>query len=178
MKRWRTTVNVGLSRSQLSPPSPQTPACLPACRQHAIPRIPAANQDAPINKDSKSPNPRSLRQHTLAEPIPPCCFGSCFCFRLVLRHRPFHHTNLQVSPASIEVKVLILAASAYITCLRLRISCFRIYLSTPTASALGLPAPAMARLVPGPQPTDPFAMPTGRRSGIFASGRSLEETGG
>ena len=37
---------------------------------------PAANQDAPINKDSKSPNPRSLRQHTPAESIPPCCI--CF----------------------------------------------------------------------------------------------------
>ena len=57
---------------------------------------PAANQDAPINKDSKSSNPRSLKQHTLAESISFCCF--CFC--LILRHRPFHHTNLQISSRS------------------------------------------------------------------------------
>ena len=98
-KRWRTTVNVGLSRSQPSPPSPQTPACPSARRRQWPPASePAANQDAPINKDSKSSNPRSLKQHTLAEPISLCCF--CFCS--VLRNRPFHHTNLQVSPAPIQ----------------------------------------------------------------------------
>ena len=56
------------------------------------------------------------------------------------------------------------------------ISDFRIYLSTPTASALELPAPTVARLIPEPQSTNPFAMPTGRRSGLFASGRSLKKT--
>ena len=56
------------------------------------PPEPAANQNAPISKNSKSPNPKSLRQHTPAGPIPPCCFYFC------PRNRPFHHTNNQVSP--------------------------------------------------------------------------------
>ena len=100
---------------------------------------PAANQDAPINKDSKSPNPRSLRQHTLAEPIPPCCFRFC----LVLRNRPFHRTNNQVSPrirSSFSWPSHIYSAPA----LQLSFSCLRIYVSTSTASALGLPASTTA----------------------------------
>ena len=36
----------------------------------------AVNQDAPINKNSKSSNSRSLKQHTLAESISLCCFCS------------------------------------------------------------------------------------------------------
>ena len=75
MKRWGTTVNVSLLRSQSSPPSPQ-PSARRQCSQYPAARPPApepaANQNAPINKDSKSPNPRSLKQHTPAEPIPPC----------------------------------------------------------------------------------------------------------
>ena len=63
----------------------------PFCSEFAV------NQDAPINKDSKSSNPRSLRQHTLAKSISLCCFCFCFCFRFVLRHRPFRYTNLQIS---------------------------------------------------------------------------------
>ena len=51
-------------------------ACLPPTRQHPA-TIFAANQDAPINKNSKSSNPKSLKQHTPAKPIPLCCF--CFC---------------------------------------------------------------------------------------------------
>ena len=98
----------------------------------------AVNQNASINKNSKSSNSRSLRQHTLAKSISLCCFD----FHFVLRNRSFHHTNLQISLASIEIKILnkilILAAFAYIFYLRLllRIFCFRIYLFTSIASAL------------------------------------------
>ena len=109
----------------------------------------AANQNASINKDSKSSNSRSLRQHTLAKSISLCCFD----FYFVLRNRSFHHTNLQISSASIEVKILnkilnkilILAAFAYIFYLRLllRIFCFRIYLFTSIASAMDSSASIM-----------------------------------
>ena len=76
-KRWRTTVKVGLSRSQFRPSFSQ-----PSVRRQCVIALlsvseSAANQNAPINKDSKSPNPRSLKQHTPAEPISPCCFCSC-----------------------------------------------------------------------------------------------------
>ena len=52
----------------------------------------AVNQNAPINKNSKNSNSRNLKQHTLAKSISLCCF--CFC--LILKHRSFHHTNLQI----------------------------------------------------------------------------------
>ena len=38
----------------------------------------AVNQNASINKNSKSSNSRSLKQHTFAKSISLCCF--CFCF--------------------------------------------------------------------------------------------------
>ena len=57
----------------------------------------AVNQNAPINKNSKNSNSKSLRQYTLAKSISFCCFCFCFCFRFVLRHRSFRHTNLQIS---------------------------------------------------------------------------------
>ena len=54
--------------------------------------VSAVNQKSSINKNSKSSNSRSLRQHTPAKSISLCCF--CFC--LVLRNRSFHHTNNQI----------------------------------------------------------------------------------
>ena len=122
---------------------------------------PAANQDAPINKDSKSPNPRSLKQHTLAESIPLCCF--CFCpareigrfIILICRYLP-HQFNKVLIKILIFVVLYSLPPPSF--------SCFRIYLSTSTASALKLPAPAMLRQVSGSQPTNLFAMSTDRRN--------------
>ena len=75
MKRWGTTVNAGLLHGQISPPSPQPFASRRCANTLPCPE-PAANQDAPINKNSKSPNPRSLKQHTSAESIPLCFFSS------------------------------------------------------------------------------------------------------
>ena len=51
------------------------------CSQYFVNRFSvsesAINQNAPINKNSKSPNPRSLKQHTFAKSISFCRF--CFC---------------------------------------------------------------------------------------------------
>ena len=79
--KWREELEnidpIGLPHGQISPPSSQSSA---RRRQCAISLFsisePAANQDAPINKNSKSPNSRSLKQHTLAESIS-LCFCSC-----------------------------------------------------------------------------------------------------
>ena len=71
---WKTTINVNLSRNQFSSSFSQISVCLSVCRQHVIISIFAVNQDASINKNSKSSNSRSLKQHTLAKSISLCCF--------------------------------------------------------------------------------------------------------
>ena len=52
------------------------------CNQYFVNRFSvsksAVNQNAPINKNSKSSNSRNLKQHTLAKSLSFCCF--CFCF--------------------------------------------------------------------------------------------------
>ena len=67
----------------------------------------AVNQNASINKNSKSSNSRNLKQHTLAKSI-----SFCFCF--VLRNRSFHYIDLQISSRSrFSFKIFILVI-AYI----------------------------------------------------------------
>ena len=50
--------------------------CLSSTRQYSV-AISAVNQNAPINKNSKSSNSKNLKQHTFAKSISLCCF--CFC---------------------------------------------------------------------------------------------------
>ena len=74
------------------------------------------------------------------------------------RNRPFHHTNLQVSPAPIQQGphsrgLRIYSALALLLLLsHLPLHAYRI--------CSGIPAPSMASHAPTPQPMDPFAMPT------------------
>ena len=117
--------SIGLLPSQISPPSPQ-----PSARRQCVNTLPtdppatepAANQDAPINKDSKSPNPRSLKQHTPAESIPP--FSFCFYPAREIGRSPIQISRCLLQPIEVKVlnkvlnKVLILVAFAYILCLR------------------------------------------------------------
>ena len=77
MKRWKTTINVSLSRNQLNSFFLQIFVDLLVCRQHVIFRIFAVNQNASINKNFKNSNSKSLKQHTFAKSISFCCF--CFC---------------------------------------------------------------------------------------------------
>ena len=140
MKRWRTTINVSLLRSQFSSSSSQLSVrrqCVNILFHVSILSKSAVNQDASINKDSKSSNSRSLRQHTSAKSISLCCL--CFCF--VLRNRSFHHTNLQISFASIQQDSQQDSHSRdriYLSLLFSHIFFFRIYLFTSIASALTL----------------------------------------
>ena len=92
----------------------------------------AVNQNASINKNSKSSNSRSLRQHTFAKSI-----SFCLCF--VLRNRSFHHTNLQMSSRS----RFSFSWSHIFTLVFSHIFCFRIYLFTSIASVLNLSASTM-----------------------------------
>ena len=124
---------------------------------------PAANQDAPINKDSKSPIPRSLRQHTPAEPIPPCCFY--FYPAREIGRSPIQISRCLLHPIEVKVlnKVLILVAFAYILCLRTPSPAFAI----TSPRLLHLPWDFQLQQWPVTVPTcqlmDPFAMPTDRR---------------
>ena len=67
---------MNLSRSQFSSSFSKIVVCLFVCRQHVIFSISAINQIASINKNSKSSNSRSLKQHTFAKSISFCCFCS------------------------------------------------------------------------------------------------------
>ena len=159
MKRWRTTVNVNLSFSQISSPSSQPSA---RRRQWSSVSESAVNQDAPINKNSKSSNSKSLKQHTLAEPISPCCFCSVrdigrFTI-LICRYFRDQGSQQDFQQGSHSRRI-------YLSFFFSHISCFRIYLSTPTASAMEFSASAMVKQVSESSPMNFFAMPTGRRNG-------------
>ena len=107
MKSWKTRVNMSLSHSQFNSSSSQISVCSSARRQCVVFSIFAVNQNASINKNSKSSNSRNLRQHTFAKSI-----SFCLCF--VLRNRSFHHINLQIfSRSKFSFKILILVI-AYI----------------------------------------------------------------
>ena len=76
MKRWKTTINANLLHDQISSSFSQffvSRRCVNIlfCSEFA------ANQNASINKNSKSSNSRSLKQHTFAKSISFFCF--CFC---------------------------------------------------------------------------------------------------
>lgn len=142
-------------------------------------QYPAANQNRPINKDSKSSNPRSLKQHTPAEPISPCCCCSCPAreigrFTILICRCLLHPIEIKVLN-----KVLILVAFAYI------------YLRPPPSSpAFAFTSPRLPHLLWNFQlqqqrVTIPercqwilFQCRPIRRSGIVASRRSLKERRG
>ena len=96
MKKWKTTINVNLSRNQFNSFLIHIFVCLFICRQHVLFRIFAINQNASINKNSKNSNSKNLKQHTFAKSISFCCFDFCFCFCFVLKYRSFHYINLQI----------------------------------------------------------------------------------
>ena len=82
----------------------------------------AANQDASINKNSKSSNSRSLKQHTLAKSISLCCF--CFCSareidRFIIRICRYlsHQFDKILNKIlnKILIKILILVAYIYLS---------------------------------------------------------------
>ena len=104
IKRWKTTINSSLWRIQFNFfffVIVCSSSCVNILRQSIFFVFEfAINQNASINKNSKNSNSRSLKQHTFAKSISFCCF----CF--VLKNRSFHHINLQISLASIEIKIL------------------------------------------------------------------------
>ena len=92
MKNWRIKINVNLLFNQFNSSSSQS-----FVSKFAI------NQNALINKNSKNLNSRNLKQYTFAKSI---SFCYCFCF-ICSKNRSFHHINLQMSFASIEIKIFI-----------------------------------------------------------------------
>ena len=100
--------------------------CLSSMRQYST-SISAVNQNAPINKNSKSSNSRSLKQHTSAKSISLCCF--CFCFAreidrfFILICRYLSHQFDKILN-KIFNKILISIALAYIFCFRTSSSVF------------------------------------------------------
>ena len=95
IKKWKTTVNVNLLRTQFSSLFSQSFARR-SCRQWFSVSKSAANQNASINKNSKSSNSRNLKQHTFAKSI---SFCFCFCFAreidrfIILICRYFSHRS-------------------------------------------------------------------------------------
>ena len=119
------------------------------CRQHVIFSIFAVNQNASINKNSKSSNSRNLKQHTFAKSISLCCFCFCFCFCLfwkidrfiILICKYLSHQSTKFS-----IKILIFVIFAYIL-FSLSLFCFRIYFFTSIASTLKLSTSIMIRQI-------------------------------
>ena len=118
-KKWKTTINMNLSRNQFNSFFLQIFVCLSVCRQHVIFRIFAINQNASINKNSKNSNSRNLKQHTFAKSISLCCF--CFC--LILKYRLFYYINLQIFSRS-KFSTRFSFSWFYIFCFRISFSVF------------------------------------------------------
>ena len=79
-KRWKTTVKVSLSRNQFNSSFSQSFVRRQCVIFLLFVSESAINQNASINKNSKSSNSKSLKQHTFAKSISFCCFCFCFCF--------------------------------------------------------------------------------------------------
>ena len=145
-------------------------------RQHfALSRIFAINQNASINKNSKSSNSRSLKQHTFAKSISFCCF--CFCsareidrFIILICKYLSHQFEIKIL-----IKIFILAVFAYIFYFRLRIFCFRIYFFTFIASALKSSTLIMIRQIFESSSMIFFAMSIDQKKKIVVSKRSLKK---
>ena len=75
MKKWRTTINANLLHDQINSSFSQLFASR-RCVNILFCSESAANQNASINKNSKSPNSKSLKQHTFAKSISLCCFSA------------------------------------------------------------------------------------------------------
>ena len=75
MKNWRIKVKMNLSCSQFKSSFSQSSVVV--VMWFSVSEF-AINQNASINKNSKSTNSRSLKQHTSAKSISLYCF--CFCF--------------------------------------------------------------------------------------------------
>ena len=111
--------------------------CLSSIRRYSV-TIFAVNQNAPINKNSKSSNPRNLKQHTFAKSISFCCF--CFLSAreigrfIILMCRYLREQDSQQDFHSSRRIYLF-------------IFCFRIYFFTSIAFALKLSAPIMIRQI-------------------------------
>ena len=100
----------------------------------------AVNQNASINKNSKSSNSRSLRQHTSAKSISFCCL--CFClfweidrFIILICRYLSHQFDKILNKILIFVILYSLSSHFFF--------CFRIYLFTFIASVLRLSASTM-----------------------------------
>ena len=163
MESWRTEVNVSLLFSQFSSPS----------SQFFVSRF-AVNHDRSINKDSKSSNQRSLKQHTLAESISFCCFCSvreigrfiiliCRC----LLHRSTRLSTRFSFSWSSHTSIFALLSS--------HIFCFRIYFFTSIALALRFSALTMINQLFTFQSMNFFAMSIDKRNEIVVSRRNLKK---
>ena len=142
MKNWRTRVNMSLLFSQINSSSSQLSVCRQCVNTLSIDLSvteSAVNQNASINKNSKSSNSRSLRQHTSAKSISFCCL--CFCLFweidrfIILICRYLSH---QFDKILNKILILVIAYIYDLSSFFSHIFCFRIYLFTSIASALNL----------------------------------------
>ena len=125
----------------------------------------AINQNASINKNSKSSNSRNLKQHTFAKSISLCCF--CFCFVrkidrfIILICRYLSHQFDKIFN-KILIKIFIFVILYFL--FSLFFFCFRIYFFTFIAFVLKLSTSIMFKQIFESQSTNFFAMSIDRRN--------------
>ena len=73
----------------------------------------AANQIAPINKDSKNSNSKSLKQHTLAKSISSCCFSAREIDRFIILICRYLSHQFDKIFNKVLIKILILVTYIY-----------------------------------------------------------------